>query len=89
MHTINMALKLDDKKISQKKSRARSEMKSRIISRPSKLRVTPRPRPIKSMSNDTEKNKSFKTIEELFEGYEGEYESPEIDWGKPVGDEVW
>ena len=30
-----------------------------------------------------------KTIDELFEGYEGNYEPIEIDWGKPVGDEVW
>ena len=37
------------------------------------------------------------TAAELFEGYEGEYEPPadwphvgnEIDWGKPVGSEVW
>lgn len=37
------------------------------------------------------------TIEELFEGYEGAYEPPndwptignEIDWGGPVGEEVW
>ncbi len=30
-----------------------------------------------------------KTIEELFEGYEGDYEPIEIDWGKPVGREIW
>ena len=37
------------------------------------------------------------TIEDLFEGYEGAYEPPadwptngnEIDWGEPVGKEVW
>ena len=37
------------------------------------------------------------TIEELFEGYEGAYEPPtdwptvgsEVDWGQPVGEEVW
>lgn len=37
------------------------------------------------------------TIEELFEGYEGTYAPPadwptvgnEIDWGEPVGKEVW
>ena len=30
-----------------------------------------------------------KTIEELFEGYEGDYVPTEIDWGEPVGNEVW
>ena len=37
------------------------------------------------------------TIEELFEGYAGEYEPPadwptvgnEVDWGAPVGKEAW
>ena len=37
------------------------------------------------------------TIEELFEGFDGEYEPPvdwplqgsEIDWGEPVGKEAW
>ena len=28
------------------------------------------------------------TINELFEGYDGEYEPVEIDWGKPVGKEI-
>ncbi|MCL2170566.1 MAG: hypothetical protein FWB71_00320 [Defluviitaleaceae bacterium] len=32
---------------------------------------------------------NHKTIEELFEGYEGEYEPIEIDWGEPVGKEIW
>jgi antitoxin MazE len=31
----------------------------------------------------------YKSIEELFEGFEGKYEPVSIDWGKPVGDEVW
>ena len=30
-----------------------------------------------------------KTIEELFAGYDGDYIPEEIDWGAPVGDEVW
>lgn len=30
-----------------------------------------------------------KTIQERFEGFEGEYIREEIDWGKPVGKEVW
>jgi len=29
-----------------------------------------------------------KTIEELFEGYESEYEPINIDWGEPVGREI-
>ncbi|MDR0987126.1 MAG: AbrB/MazE/SpoVT family DNA-binding domain-containing protein [Ruminococcus sp.] len=36
-----------------------------------------------------EKAKSYESIEELFEGFDGEYEPIEIDWGKPVGEEVW
>lgn len=30
-----------------------------------------------------------KNIIELFEDYEGEYKPSEIDWGEPVGNEVW
>lgn len=30
-----------------------------------------------------------KNIKELFEGFEGVYTPIEIDWGKPVGEEVW
>lgn len=30
-----------------------------------------------------------KTIKELFDGFDGEYKETEIDWGKPVGNEVW
>lgn len=30
-----------------------------------------------------------KTIKELFEEFDGEYKEKEIDWGKPVGNEVW
>lgn len=30
-----------------------------------------------------------KNIKELFENFEGNYEPVEIDWGKPVGEEVW
>ena len=36
-----------------------------------------------------ENKKTHKSIEELFEGFEGEYEPIEIDWGKPVGKEIW
>ncbi|MCD8238272.1 MAG: AbrB/MazE/SpoVT family DNA-binding domain-containing protein [Clostridiales bacterium] len=35
------------------------------------------------------KSNSRKTIKELFEGYEGNYEPTQIDWGKPVGNEIW
>ena len=30
-----------------------------------------------------------KTIKELFEGYTGTYRSQEMDWGEPMGSEVW
>lgn len=30
-----------------------------------------------------------RTIQERFAGYEGRLEEPEIDWGAPVGGEVW
>lgn len=29
------------------------------------------------------------TIEELFEGYNGDYKMEEYDWGEPKGDEIW
>ena len=38
-----------------------------------------------TISNDNNR----RTIEELFEGYDGEYETFSIDWGKPVGKEIW
>ena len=39
---------------------------------------------------DTIANDSTRaTISELFEDYEGEYEPVLIDWGKPVGKEIW
>ncbi|MDR1966108.1 MAG: AbrB/MazE/SpoVT family DNA-binding domain-containing protein [Synergistaceae bacterium] len=30
-----------------------------------------------------------KSIQELFEGFDGVYVSEEVDWGSPVGDEIW
>ena len=30
-----------------------------------------------------------KTIAELFANYEGDYSPEEVDWGEPVGCEVW
>ena len=33
--------------------------------------------------------KSRPSIAELFADYDGEYEAEEIDWGEPVGGEVW
>ncbi|MGN0638978.1 MAG: AbrB/MazE/SpoVT family DNA-binding domain-containing protein [Huintestinicola sp.] len=30
-----------------------------------------------------------KGIKELFEGFDGEYIPEEIDWGEPVGKEIW
>lgn len=35
------------------------------------------------------KNKNFKSITELFADYNGSYEPVEIDYGEPVGREVW
>lgn len=34
-------------------------------------------------------NKERKNIKELFEDYEGEYEPVQMDWGDPVGEEIW
>jgi len=38
-----------------------------------------------TIANDTTRT----TIDELFEGYEGEYDPVLIDWGVPVGKEIW
>lgn len=35
------------------------------------------------------KNEKRKTIKELFANYDGDYEKQEIDWGEPVGKEIW
>ena len=36
-----------------------------------------------------EKAEKRKNIKELFADYHGEYTPVEIDWGEPVGEEVW
>ena len=36
-----------------------------------------------------EKAEKRKNIKELFADYYGEYTPVEIDWGEPVGEEVW
>ena len=36
-----------------------------------------------------QKAQKRKTIEELFKGFDGEYKPSEVDWGEPVGKEVW
>lgn len=36
-----------------------------------------------------EKVEKRKNIMELFAGFDGEYAPAEIDWGKPVGKEIW
>jgi len=36
-----------------------------------------------------EPQRKRQNIMELFEGYVGKYEPTEIDWGEPVGKEVW
>ena len=38
-----------------------------------------------TLVNDTTRT----TINELFEDYEDEYEPVQIDWGVPVGKEIW
>lgn len=30
-----------------------------------------------------------KSIQELFEGYDEDYQCQEMDWGEPVGKEIW
>jgi antitoxin MazE len=35
------------------------------------------------------KHHKRETIHELFEGFDGEYMLGEVDWGRPVGDEIW
>ena len=37
----------------------------------------------------TKISKQFKTLEERFEDYKGTYKPTEVDWGKPVGNEIW
>lgn len=36
-----------------------------------------------------ERKDKRKTIQELFDGFEGEYTPEEVDWGEPAGKEVW
>lgn len=36
-----------------------------------------------------ERAEKRKDIKELFAGYNGEYVPEEIDWGEPVGREIW
>lgn len=35
------------------------------------------------------KDEKRKNIKELFKDFEGEYESIEMDWGDPKGEEIW
>lgn len=35
------------------------------------------------------KIESQKTIKELFDDFQGDYEPVEIDWGNPMGNEIW
>lgn len=37
----------------------------------------------------SENKKEYKTIQERFKNFYGEYEPIEVDWGKPVGRELW
>ncbi|MDR1205077.1 MAG: AbrB/MazE/SpoVT family DNA-binding domain-containing protein [Peptococcaceae bacterium] len=36
-----------------------------------------------------EKRNPYKTIQERFKDFNGEYEPIEINWGTPVGEEIW
>ena len=36
-----------------------------------------------------ESKRAHKTIQDRFKDFHGEYEPIEIDWGKPVGNEIW
>ncbi|MDL2286347.1 AbrB/MazE/SpoVT family DNA-binding domain-containing protein [Desulfococcaceae bacterium OttesenSCG-928-F15] len=33
--------------------------------------------------------KQYKTIQERFSDFDGDYESVDMDWGKPAGKEIW
>ncbi len=33
--------------------------------------------------------RQYTSLAQLFEGYEGDYVCEELDWGPPVGNEVW
>lgn len=48
-------------------------------------------KPNKSFDNTPKDraDKKHKTIDDLFEGYEGDYTPEEIDWGEPVGKETF
>ncbi len=35
------------------------------------------------------KAKGRKTIQELFDGFSGTYDACDIDWGEPIGEEIW
>lgn len=37
----------------------------------------------------SENKRAYKTIQERFRDFNGEYESINVDWGKPVGKEIW
>ena len=43
----------------------------------------------KSVPTTIANDATRKTIDELFEGYEGVYEPVQIDWGAPVCNELW
>ena len=37
----------------------------------------------------SENKKAYQTIQERFKDFHGDYEPIEVDWGKPVGKEIW
>lgn len=42
-----------------------------------------------SDEKDKDKDVRGRSLDELFEGFDGVYTTEEIDWGEPVGEEVW
>ena len=43
----------------------------------------------RSFSSTIARDINRKSIDELFEDYDGEYEPILVDWGRPVGREIW
>lgn len=37
----------------------------------------------------SEGKRAYKTIQERFEDFDGEYEPVAVDWGRPAGNEIW
>lgn len=42
-----------------------------------------------ALKSERETGPKAETIKDLFAKFHGEYTQEEIDWGKPVGEEIW